>query len=87
METPRCDLENRGDLLALVPKNPQNAALPHDFLLVPKKERFLLDLVLNVLLFWGMELVVPGFDIAGLWPAVLGSIVLSLFSWLIEKVF
>lgn len=47
----------------------------------------LFSLVLNALLFWGMELIVPGFDIAGFWPALLGSIVLSLFSWLIEKVF
>ncbi len=47
----------------------------------------LFSLVLNALLFWGMELVVPGFDVAGWWPALLGSIVLSLFSWLIEKVF
>jgi len=47
----------------------------------------LFHLVLNALLFWGMELIVPGFDIAGFWPALLGSIVLSIFSWLIEKVF
>lgn len=47
----------------------------------------LFSLVLNALLFWGMELVVPGFDIAGFFPALLGSIVLSIFSWLIEKVF
>ena len=47
----------------------------------------LFSLVLNALLFWAMELVVPGFNIAGFWPALLGSIVLSIFSWLIEKVF
>lgn len=47
----------------------------------------LFSFVLNALLFWGMELIVPGFDVAGFWPALLGSIVLSLFSWLIEKVF
>jgi len=47
----------------------------------------LFSLVLNALLFWGMELIVPGFNIAGFWPALLGSIALSLFSWLIEKVF
>lgn len=47
----------------------------------------LFSLILNALLFWAMELIVPGFDIAGFWPALLGSIVLSLFSWLIEKVF
>lgn len=47
----------------------------------------LFNFVLNALLFWGMELVVPGFDVAGFWPALLGSLVLSVFSWLIEKVF
>ena len=47
----------------------------------------LFHFVLNALLFWGMELIVPGFDVAGFLPALLGSIVLSLFSWLIEKVF
>ncbi len=47
----------------------------------------LFSFVLNALLFWGMELVVPGFDVTGFLPALLGSIVLSLFSWLIEKVF
>lgn len=44
-------------------------------------------LLLNVLLFWGMELIVPGFDVIGFWPAVLGSIVLSVFTWLIERIF
>lgn len=47
----------------------------------------LFSLILNAALFWGMELVVPGFDVAGFWPALLGSIVLSLFTWLIEKIF
>lgn len=46
----------------------------------------LFSLVLNALLFWGMELVVPGFNVAGFWPALFGSIVLSLIGWLIEKV-
>ena len=43
-------------------------------------------LVLNVLLFWTMSLVVPGFVIDGLWPALLGAVVLSILSWLINKV-
>lgn len=42
--------------------------------------------VLNALLFWAMELIVPGFDVAGFVPALLGSIVLSIFTWLISKV-
>jgi putative membrane protein len=41
--------------------------------------------VLNALLFWAMELVIPGFDVAGFWPALLGSLVLSFVSWLISK--
>lgn len=45
----------------------------------------LFSFVLNALLFWGMEFIVPGFDVAGWWPALLGSIALSLITWLIEK--
>lgn len=45
----------------------------------------LFSLILNALLFWAMEFIVPGFDVAGFFPALLGSIVLSLISWLIEK--
>lgn len=47
----------------------------------------LFNLVLNAALFWGMELIVPGFDVVGWLPALLGSLALSIFSWLIEKVF
>ena len=46
----------------------------------------LFSFVLNALLFWGMEFIVPGFDVTGFIPALLGSIVLSLVSWLIQKV-
>lgn len=46
----------------------------------------LFSFVLNALLFWGMEFVVPGFDVTGFVPALLGSIVLSLIAWLIQKV-
>jgi putative membrane protein len=42
--------------------------------------------VLNALLFWAMELVVPGFDVAGFVPALLGAVVLSFVNWLIQKV-
>lgn len=42
--------------------------------------------VLNALLFWAMELVVPGFDVAGFFPALLGAVALSLVNWLIQKV-
>lgn len=46
----------------------------------------LFSFVLNALLFWGMEFIVPGFDVDGWWPALLGSIVLSLITWLIQKI-
>lgn len=42
--------------------------------------------VLNAALFWAMELVVPGFDVDGFVPALLGAMVLSLANWLIQKV-
>lgn len=45
----------------------------------------LFSFVLNALLFWAMELIVPGFDVAGFVPALLGSIMLSLISWFIQK--
>ena len=47
----------------------------------------LFSLVVNALLFWAMTWIVPGFFVTGFLPALLGSIVLSIFSWLIEKVF
>jgi len=43
--------------------------------------------ILNAALFWAMEFVVPGFDVAGFIPALLGSIVLSIITWLLQKVF
>jgi len=46
----------------------------------------LFSFVLNALLFWAMELVVPGFDVRGFVPALLGAIVLSLANWFIQKV-
>src|SRR3989338_9361061 len=44
------------------------------------------SVILNAILFWAMTLVVPGFVVAGFWPALLGALVLSIFSWLIHKV-
>ena len=40
----------------------------------------LFSLVLNVILLMAAAYLVPGFDIYGLWPALIGSIVLSLVS-------
>ena len=45
----------------------------------------LFSFILNALLFWAMELIVPGFDVAGFVPALLGSVVLSLVSWFLQK--
>lgn len=46
----------------------------------------LFSFVLNALLFWAMEWIVPGFDVAGFVPALLGAVVLSIISWFIQKV-
>lgn len=42
--------------------------------------------ILNALLFWAMEFVVPGFSVDGFLAALLGAIVLSVLGWLINKV-
>jgi len=46
----------------------------------------LFSFVLNALLFWAMTLVVPGFAVAGFFPALLGALVLSVLTWLIQQV-
>jgi putative membrane protein len=46
----------------------------------------LFSLILTALLFWAMILIVPGFTVAGFIPALVGSIVLSLISTLINMV-
>lgn len=46
----------------------------------------LFSFVLNALLFWGIEFVVPGFDVQGFVPALLGAVVLSLANWMIQKI-
>lgn len=45
----------------------------------------LFSFVLNALLFWAMTVVVPGFAVAGFLPALLGAVVLSILTWLIQK--
>lgn len=47
----------------------------------------LFSLVLNAILFYAMAWIVPGFVVAGFWPAFLGAIVLSILTWLIHKIF
>jgi len=46
----------------------------------------LFSFVLNAFLFYAMQWVVPGFSVAGFWAALLGALVLSLLSWLIQKI-
>lgn len=45
----------------------------------------LFSFVLNALLFYSMQWIVPGFSVDGFWTALLGAIVLSVLSWLIQK--
>lgn len=45
----------------------------------------LFSFVLNALLFWAMAFVVPGFTVSGFWAALIGALVLSVLSWLIEQ--
>jgi putative membrane protein len=42
--------------------------------------------VLNAALFWAMELVIPGFDVQGFVPALLGAVVLSIVNWFVQKI-
>ncbi len=44
----------------------------------------LFALVLNALLFWFSSAIVPGFVVVGFWSALLGSIVLSILTWVIH---
>jgi len=46
----------------------------------------LFSFLLNAFLFYAMQWVVPGFTVAGFLPALLGAIVLSLLSWLIQRI-
>jgi putative membrane protein len=46
----------------------------------------LFSFVLNALLFWAMTLLVPGFVVSGFFAALLGALVLSVLTWLIEQI-
>ncbi len=46
----------------------------------------LFSFVLNAALFWAMTLVVPGFVVAGIVPAFLGAVILSIVNWFMQKV-
>lgn len=40
--------------------------------------------VINGLIFLGVAHFLPGFEVAGLWPAILAAVVFSLISWLLS---
>jgi putative membrane protein len=40
--------------------------------------------VINGLLFWAVAELVPGFQVAGFWSALLGAIAFSVISWLLS---
>ena len=42
--------------------------------------------VINGLIFMGVAHLLAGFDVAGLWPAILAAIVFSLISWLLSAI-
>jgi putative membrane protein len=46
----------------------------------------LFAIVLNAFLFYAMTWFVKGFEVAGFWDAVLGAIVLSILTWMIQKI-
>ena len=39
--------------------------------------------VLNGLLLWGFSKLMPGYDVAGLWAGILGSLVIMLVNWVV----
>lgn len=47
----------------------------------------LFTLVINALLLMMASGVIPGFDVQGFWPAVLGALLISIVSWLLNSFF
>jgi putative membrane protein len=39
--------------------------------------------VLNGLLLWGFSKLMPGYDVGGLWPGILGSLVIMVVNWVV----
>jgi putative membrane protein len=46
----------------------------------------LFSFILNALLFWLMASVVPGFEVAGFLPALEGSVLLMVVSWVVNAI-
>ena len=40
--------------------------------------------VLNGILLWVASLIIPGYDVAGIWPGILGSLVMMIVNWLLH---
>jgi len=45
----------------------------------------LFALILNVILFWIVAVVIPGFELPTLFGVIIGSIILSVVNWIIDK--
>jgi putative membrane protein len=45
----------------------------------------LFTFVINGLLFWFVSTIVQGFQVAGFWPALVGSFILTLVSWIVSS--
>jgi putative membrane protein len=43
--------------------------------------------LLNGLLLWVASLVIPGYHVNGLWPAILGGLVVGIVNWALHAVF
>lgn len=43
--------------------------------------------ILNALLLWGFSNVLPGYAVAGFWPALGGSLVLMVVNWVLAALF
>ena len=41
--------------------------------------------VINALLFWFVGSILPGFKVAGFWPALFGALVYSVLSWALSR--
>ncbi len=47
----------------------------------------LFSFVINALLFWLVAGIVPGFTVSGFIPALEGSLILAILSWILQKIF
>jgi len=45
----------------------------------------LFTFIINAFLLKTVSVVIPGFDIRGFWPAILGALIISLVSWLLNS--